>query len=101
MEGAQGTKPSERGKGTNPGFIGNMFAWWSTLIYTMTFANLYGPIDTGTVKCLFSLDFTSLSSKNNHSKVIFILIVYSVETLLMIGGAWFCYELREKEKKCE
>ncbi|KAG6703713.1 hypothetical protein I3842_07G099400 [Carya illinoinensis] len=68
-------------------------------IYAAAFANLYGPTDTGTAKCLFSLDFTSSSSKSNRRKVILVvLIACGVGTLLLIGGGWFLLRIRRRRK---
>ncbi|KAF5455110.1 hypothetical protein F2P56_024721 [Juglans regia] len=68
-------------------------------IYAAAFANLYGPTDTGTAKCLFSLNFTSSSSKSNRWKVILIaLIACGVGTLLLIGGVWFLLRRRRRRR---
>ncbi|KAG2697209.1 hypothetical protein I3760_07G095900 [Carya illinoinensis] len=68
-------------------------------IYAAAFANLYGPTDTGTAKCLFSLDYTSSRSKSNRRKVILVvLIACGVGSLLLTGGGWFLCRIRRRRK---
>ncbi|KAG7970635.1 hypothetical protein I3843_07G095200 [Carya illinoinensis] len=71
-------------------------------IYAAAFANLYGPTDTGTAKCLFSLDYTSSRSKSNRRKVILVvLIACGVGSLLLTGGGWFLCRIRRRRRKNE
>ncbi|KAJ8898679.1 hypothetical protein K2173_004713 [Erythroxylum novogranatense] len=70
-------------------------------IYTAAFANLYGPTDKGTAKCLFLLDFTSKSAKKKKKKVLILIlsIVCSVGLLTVICGYWLLRRRRKDLKR--
>ncbi|XP_059660546.1 probable LRR receptor-like serine/threonine-protein kinase RKF3 [Cornus florida] len=61
------------------------------LIYAAAFANQFGPTDTGTAKCLFSLDFTPPNSNSKRKKIVIsvVVIVCVVVLLVGFGGFWF------------
>lgn len=69
-------------------------------IYAAAFANRFGPTDKGTVKCLFSLDFTSQSSGKKKKVVILVILICccGVASLLIIGGVWYFWHRRTKSK---
>ncbi|KAJ7977466.1 putative Kinase [Quillaja saponaria] len=70
-------------------------------IYAAAFANLDGPTDKSTAKCLFSLDFSSAGSRGKKRKiVILVAVIGSVFGLsLIIGGYWVYCKLKKREKK--
>jgi hypothetical protein len=82
--------------GTSVGNLSDCTAYPS--IYAAAFANVYGPTDKGTAKCLFSLDFTSSGSKSNWRKVVILVVLIGVGCLILVGGVWFLW-LRMKKKK--
>jgi serine/threonine protein kinase len=82
--------------GTSVGNLSDCTAYPS--IYAAAFANVYGPTDKGTAKCLFSFDFKSSDSKSNRRKVVILVVLIGVGCLILIGGVWFLW-LRMKKKK--
>ncbi|CAI9107939.1 OLC1v1007424C1 [Oldenlandia corymbosa var. corymbosa] len=69
-------------------------------IYAAAFANHLGPTDQGTLKCLFSLDFTNSGSKKNRNKIIIISVVVTVSVilvalLLIFSWVWFYHRRKE------
>lgn len=73
-------------------------------IYAAAFANHFGPTDSGTSQCLFSLDFTAGESRSKKRKVVIlvVLVCCGVGLSAVIGGVWFWLhrrkELGEKKK---
>ncbi|XP_010530520.1 PREDICTED: probable LRR receptor-like serine/threonine-protein kinase RKF3, partial [Tarenaya hassleriana] len=65
-------------------------------IYAAAFANMYGPTDKGTAKCLFQLDFAS-SSSGNGKKVIIPVALSGFFVASALISAWFWF-LRRKRK---
>uniref|UniRef100_A0A1J3JHZ3 non-specific serine/threonine protein kinase n=1 Tax=Noccaea caerulescens TaxID=107243 RepID=A0A1J3JHZ3_NOCCA len=64
-------------------------------IYAAAYANVYGPTDKGTAKCLFQLDLASGSSGNGKK----LKILVSLSVLLVASGlitAWFWYYRRQR-----
>ncbi|GFZ04665.1 receptor-like kinase in in flowers 3 [Actinidia rufa] len=70
-------------------------------IYAAAFANYLGPTDRGTVKCLFSLDFTSSDSNNNQRKIVIYVVVACCGLVLVLGicGFWFLRRKRGKSRR--
>lgn len=68
-------------------------------IYAAAFANLYGPTDTGTAQCFFSLGFPLSSSKSNRWKVVILVVLIGAGCLLLIGGVWFLWLYMKKKKR--
>ncbi|KAF5732731.1 LRR receptor-like serine/threonine-protein kinase RKF3 [Tripterygium wilfordii] len=70
-------------------------------IYAAAFANQFGPTDTGTAKCLFSLDLTSVNSGEKKKRNVVILVVLigsGIGLLAIIVGAWFLCHRHERLK---
>lgn len=69
-------------------------------IYAAAFANYLGPSNMGTAKCLFSLDFMSLSSSKNKNKKVILVVVISCGfvLLLIIGGSWWFWRKHRQSK---
>ncbi|VVB03677.1 unnamed protein product [Arabis nemorensis] len=67
-------------------------------IYAAAYANVYGPTDKGTAKCLFQLDLAS-SSSGNGKKLKNILASLSVLLLVAFTliTAWFWYYRRKRK----
>ncbi|KAL5561612.1 hypothetical protein UlMin_031359 [Ulmus minor] len=81
--------------------VGNLSACSDySSIYAAAFANYLGPNDRGTLKCLFSLDFTSArSGKKKKKKIVVILAVLICSgfgLLLIIGGIWWLWHRHEQ-----
>ncbi|KAL5793018.1 hypothetical protein ACOSP7_001612 [Xanthoceras sorbifolium] len=62
-------------------------------IYAAAIVNHYGPLDSGTTKCLFSLEFTESNKVASKRKVVIlvVLIVCGVGLLFIVGGGWFLW----------
>ncbi|KAL0389555.1 UNVERIFIED_CONTAM: putative LRR receptor-like serine/threonine-protein kinase RKF3 [Sesamum calycinum] len=68
-------------------------------IYAAAFSNHFGPIDEGTAKCLFNLDFTSSNSSGKKKKKIVIAVVVvicGVVLLLGFSGFWLLRRRRAR-----
>ncbi|KAK7270243.1 hypothetical protein RIF29_23245 [Crotalaria pallida] len=61
-------------------------------VYVAAFSNRFGPSDPGTVKCLFSLDFSPEGSSGGVGKkkiiVIVVCVVFALVLFLVIVGVW-------------
>lgn len=70
-------------------------------IYAAAFDNIYGPSDRGTVKCLFSLDFTEKSKNGNKKKVVTLVVLLGCGTgfLVIVGGFWLFLKKRKRKRK--
>ncbi|KAL5561614.1 hypothetical protein UlMin_031361 [Ulmus minor] len=84
--------------GASVGNLSDCSDYWS--IYAAAFANYLGPNDRGTLKCLFSLDFTSVRSGKKKKKkivvILAILICSGFGLLLIIGGIWWLWHRHEQ-----
>ncbi|KAF8394481.1 hypothetical protein HHK36_020689 [Tetracentron sinense] len=69
-------------------------------IYAAAIVNQFGPSDEGTMKCLFSLDFSSAASRSKRQKfVIFgVVIGCGVGLLGAFLGLWFLWRRRKKRR---
>ncbi|CAI9785645.1 unnamed protein product [Fraxinus pennsylvanica] len=67
-------------------------------IYVAAFANLQGPTNEGTAKCLFNLDFTSSSSSGKKKKVV-IPVSVSITVVVLIVGFLVFWFFRRRGKK--
>lgn len=67
-------------------------------IYAAAYANMYGPTDKGTAKCLFQLDLASSSSGNGRK----LKILVSLSVLFLVASAlitaWYFWYYRRKRK---
>ncbi|XP_043711630.1 probable LRR receptor-like serine/threonine-protein kinase RKF3 [Telopea speciosissima] len=70
-------------------------------IYAAGIVNRFGPTDTGTAMCLFSLDFSSsASSSKGHTTLIYgVSIGGGVCLLGAIVGFWFLWKRHKKRKR--
>lgn len=71
-------------------------------IYAAAFANVYGPSDIGTAKCLFLLD-TSVTSKSGSKKnvvILVVLLVFGVGFCVILGGGWLYLRKRKRRENC-
>lgn len=68
-------------------------------IYAAAFANQYGPTDTGTAKCLFSLDVVTAGSTGKTRKIVvpIVSVVFALALLFVVGGFWFYWRLNKKK----
>lgn len=68
-------------------------------VYAAAFANQFGPTDLGTVKCLFTLAFSSDSGKTKENEILYLGL--PVGYIIGIFGAvlvvWVCWR---RHKKC-
>ncbi|KAA8550917.1 hypothetical protein F0562_002601 [Nyssa sinensis] len=71
------------------------------LIYAAAFVNQFGPTDSGTMKCLFSLDFTSANSNGKRRKIVISVVVIGCGIVLFVvfGGFWFLRRKRQNFRK--
>lgn len=68
-------------------------------IYAAAIANVYGPTDPGTVKCLFQLDFTHLGSGNRRLKLVVSMVVVVAFIGLCVLLAWFYVAWRRRREE--
>lgn len=70
-------------------------------MYAASFANQFGPTDLGTVKCLFTLAFSSDSGKTKENEILYLGVPVAVGCIIGIFGAilvvWVCWR---RHKKC-
>ncbi|XP_075639728.1 putative LRR receptor-like serine/threonine-protein kinase RKF3 [Castanea sativa] len=69
-------------------------------IYAAAFANVYGPSDIGTAKCLFLLDFsvTSKSGSKKNVVILVVLLVFGVGFCVILGGGWLYLRKRKRRE---
>ncbi|GMY16567.1 probable LRR receptor-like serine/threonine-protein kinase RKF3 [Fagus crenata] len=70
-------------------------------IYAAAFVNIYGPSDRGTIKCLFSLDFTEKSKNGSKKKVVTLVVLLGCGSgfLVIVGGFWLFLKKRKRKRK--
>lgn len=68
-------------------------------IYAAAFANRYGPTDIGTVKCLFSLDFTSRAKRRRRHLILIVAICIGVALVALISGIFCLWWLRRRRRE--
>ncbi|CAK9151004.1 unnamed protein product [Ilex paraguariensis] len=70
-------------------------------IYAAAFSNQFGPTDQGTAMCLFSLDFTSSSSKDTQKKIVISVVALVCGVILFLGvfGFWYLWRKRRIMRK--
>lgn len=69
-------------------------------IYAAAFANIYGPSDIGTAKCLFALE-SSVPSKSGSKKnvvILVVLLVFGVGFCVILGGGWLYLRKRKRRQ---
>ncbi|KAI4326484.1 hypothetical protein MLD38_031794 [Melastoma candidum] len=57
-------------------------------VYAGAFANYLGPTDTGTAKCLFSLDFTGSSGGSGRTWVVILAVICGVGLCVGVSAIW-------------
>lgn len=69
-------------------------------IYAAAFANIYGPSDIGTAKCLFALEFsvTSKSGSKKNVVILVVLLVFGVGFCVILGGGWLYLRKRKRRQ---
>ncbi|XP_054800388.1 probable LRR receptor-like serine/threonine-protein kinase RKF3 isoform X2 [Prosopis cineraria] len=69
-------------------------------IYAAAIVNQYGPTDSGTAKCLFSMDLEPASSNRRVERIVIALasVVCVLGLLFVIGGFWLCRRGLKKNK---
>ncbi|KAE9589212.1 hypothetical protein Lal_00000342 [Lupinus albus] len=85
--------------GTSIGNLSDCTAY--PFIYVAAFSNQFGPSDPGTVKCLFSLDFSSQGSSGGRKKVVVVVLVSALAVfvlVLLVVGFFGYWKLRRKSK---
>ncbi|KAK7835138.1 putative lrr receptor-like serine/threonine-protein kinase rkf3 [Quercus suber] len=69
-------------------------------IYAAAFANIFGPSDEGTAKCLFALEFSVPSKSGSKKKVVIlvVLLVFGVGFCVILGGGWLYLRKRKRRQ---
>ncbi|XP_030948717.1 probable LRR receptor-like serine/threonine-protein kinase RKF3 [Quercus lobata] len=84
--------------GTSVGNVSDCTAY--PTIYAAASANISGPSDKGTAKCLFGLEF-SVPSKSGSKKnvvILVVLLVFGVGFCVILGGGWLYLRKRKRRQ---